>query len=143
MRRLASGDEGLTLGISLPLGDGPGGLVDHLRLGHDGEMPQDAPADDPPQSDGHRVADQAAQALEMDRRTLWDEGVVLRETLQDRSFAQRQRPILLGVSEATVAETVELGGEGRGGFVPNHAAIDTGVCPAAITAVTFRNQTFG
>src|SRR5690606_16547524 len=40
--------------------------------------------------DGHGVADQPAENLELDRPVFRDEGVVLRESLEQRTLAQRE-----------------------------------------------------
>ena len=55
----------------------------------------------------NRVADHAPYALEEDRTVLACERVVVREGLEDRTFTKRNRPILLRMTEATVAEPVK------------------------------------
>lgn len=100
----------------------------------------DALPDHASEIDGHRVADHAAERLELDRLVFGDEGVVLRESLEQRALAQREPSRLRGVSEPAVAEPVELRGQSRRGLVVLHPAVYGGVLPARALRVTLGDE---
>ena len=64
--------------------------------------------DDLPQPDGHGVADEPSDRLDVDGVVLLYELVAWREGLEDRSFPKGKRAILLRMTEATVPESEEL-----------------------------------
>ena len=88
----------------------------------------------------HRVANHSPDGAEAVFATQWYEFVVLRERLENRTFAQRDGAVLFRVAEAAVAETEELRGDGGRGFVPLHAAIDAGVGLAGFDLVTLGDE---
>jgi hypothetical protein len=59
---------------------------------------------------GHRVADEAAYAADMNTFAPLNKAVGLGEALQQCSFAEGYRAILLGMSEAPIPEAEELRG---------------------------------
>ena len=58
----------------------------------------------------HRIADKAADAADMNAFASLNKAIGLRKALQQRSFAEGYRAILLGVSEAAITESEELCG---------------------------------
>src|SRR5690606_18067073 len=137
MRRLASCDEGLTRFIrhnSL--------LLSLHLLDLDPQMGSDAPADHLAQSDRNGVSNHSTQGLEMNGSSVGYEGIGLGEALKNCAFSQRDGSVLLGVSEPTVPETVELGGQGRSGFIPYHPAIDARIGTPRLTPMAVGNEMF-
>src|SRR6188768_2841982 len=149
MRWLASAVDGVALllaAIPPSLVHRRGGPFDmpHVAFGEAlavlPDMLDDALSDHASKIDGHRVADHAAQRLELDRLVFRDEGVVLRESLEQRALAQRESSRLRRVSEATVAEPIELRGQSRRGLVVLHSPVDGGVLLAGALRVTLGGE---
>src|SRR5579859_2706204 len=94
-----------------------------------------ASCDRSPETDGHRVPDQPTERLDLDLLTFGNEGVVARKGLDQRTFAQRNRAVLLGVTEASVAEAKKLRGDRRRRFVPFHTSVDRRISLARLPAM--------
>ena len=71
------------------------------------------------------VADEPSQHTEPDSLMRSYKLVLGREGLQDRSFPQRDGPILFGVTEPPVAITEALCSDRGTGIVPRHPAVHT------------------
>ena len=78
----------------------------------------------PSQRHGHSVSNHTPNDRDADWLARLREGVLAGESLEQRSLPQGQGAILLRMAEASIAETVELRRDGRGGLVPGHASID-------------------
>ena len=90
-------------------------------------MPLDGLSDYFAQPHRNGVSDHTPDGLKAAFLTGLHKGVILREGLEDGSFAQRDGAVLLRVTKASVAEAVKLGGHGGSRLVPRHAFIDSGI----------------
>ena len=62
------------------------------------------------------------------------------ERLEYGALAQGNRAVLLGMAEPAVAESVELGGDGRGGGMPLHTAVNGCIAFAGLGLVAIADQ---
>lgn len=85
----------------------------------------DASSNGTPQSNRHSIADHSTNWCELDRLARCYEFIVTGKALKNGCLSQRYRPILLRMTEPTIAIPVTLSRHRRGRFVPLHAAIDT------------------
>ena len=106
-------------------------------------MELDGVADDFAQSDRDGVADQPSDDLEAILVTRLDEHIISWERLQDRSFAQRDRPVLLGMTEAAVTEAVELRRDGGRRCIPFHPTVHAGIRPSFLLPMAFGDELVG
>ena len=81
-------------------------------------MVHDRCADCLPELRWDGVADQPPHLAKIYSPTFGSEFKVVGERLQERAFSERDRPILLGVSEPTIPEAVELSSHGRRWAIP-------------------------
>lgn len=103
-------------------------------------MELDGLPDDLTKSDGHSVANHPTNRFEAIFIVRLHELVGGRKGLENRALAQRESPVLFGVSKATVAKAEELCRDSWRGFVPFHSAIDTGVGLAGSDTMAIGNQ---
>ena len=92
------------------------------------------------QPNRHGIPNHPANRLEATARSRFHELISLREGLENRSLAEGDGAVLLGVAEASIAEAEELRGDGGRRFVRLHAAIDAGVGLAGFLFVTLRDE---
>jgi len=91
------------------------------------QVGKNASADDTPQHDWNGIANQPPERPELNGFVRLDEGVLLGKGLQQSGLSQRNRSILLGMTESTIPEAIALSRDGRGRIVPFHATVNGGI----------------
>ena len=105
-------------------------------------MVDDGFADNATESDRHGISDMDAGDGFFQGRTRFYKLIIVRKSLNQRSFPKRKSPILVGVSEPPSAVSVKLSRNGRRGLIPRHPTINIFVCLSAGFFVAVREQRF-
>lgn len=106
-------------------------------------MFSDCLPDRPSEPYWHGIPDHLTDAFERAVRIRFHELVSLGKRLENSAFPQRNTSILLWMSEAAVAEPVELCSDGRRWFVPFHAAINARIMLATLFFMAIRAELSG
>jgi hypothetical protein len=98
-------------------------------------MSRNGSSDRYPQPHRHGIPDHSTDPFERIVGIRSYEPVPAWERLEDRTFPQREPPVLLRMAEAAIAEAVKLRRDGWRRLVPLHAAVNTRITPAAFFSV--------
>ena len=103
-------------------------------------MGQDRPANCFAKPYRDRITNQSADWSNVNGATICHKRIVLWKGLQERPFPQGDGAILRWMSKASVAESVELGGNRWGLSVPLHSPVYTRISTSALPRVASRSQ---